>query len=94
MEFSYAVDSEKNTMIQITDLLLFVTRKYLEIENRYKDTSSTDVRNIFREFYRKVNDRLIYKRVQTETGRNSEYYNNFIHDICSLPTARWNSKTY
>jgi len=94
VEFSYAVDSEKNTMIQISDLLLFLTRKYLEIENGYKDTLSADVKNIFRDFYRKVNDRLIYKRIQTETGRNSEYYNKFIQDICSLPTARWNSKTY
>ena len=94
VEFSFPVDSEKNTMIQISDLLLYLTRKYLEIENGYKDDYSADVKNIFRDFYRKVNARLIYKRIQTETGRNSDYYNNFIQDICSLPTARWNSKTY
>jgi len=94
VEFSFPVDSEKNTMIQISDLLLYLTRKYLEIENDYKDDFSADVKNIFRDFYRKVNARLIYKRIQTETGRNSDYYNNFIQDICSLPTARWNSKTY
>ncbi len=94
VEFSYAVDSEKNTMIQISDLLLFLTRKYLEIENGYKASLPADVKNIFREFYRKVNDRLIYKRIQTEEGRNSEYYNTFIENICILPSARWNSKTY
>jgi hypothetical protein len=94
VEFSFPVDSEKNTMIQISDLLLYLTRKYLEIENGYKDDFSANVKNIFRDFYRKVNARLIYKRIQTETGRNSDYYNNFIQDICSLPTARWNSKTY
>ena len=94
VEFSFPVDSEKNTMIQISDLLLYLTRKYLEIENGYKDDFSANVKNIFRDFYRKVNVRLIYKRIQTETGRNSDYYNNFIQDICSLPTARWNSKTY
>ncbi len=94
VEFSFPVDSEKNTMIQISDLLLYLTRKYLEIENGYKDDYSADVKNIFRDFYRKVNARLIYKRIQTETGRNSDYYNNFIQDICSLPTARWNLKTY
>jgi hypothetical protein len=94
VEFSYAVDSEKNTMIQISDLLLFLTRKFLEIENGYKHTLSAETKNIFRDFYRKVNDRLIYKRTLLEEGRNSEFYNNFIENIASLPSARWNSKKY
>ncbi len=94
VEFSFPVDSEKNTMIQISDLLLFLTRKYLEIENGYKDDFPADVKDIFRAFYRKVNARLIYKRIQTESGRNSNYYNDFIQGVCSLPSARWNSKTY
>jgi hypothetical protein len=94
VEFSFPVDSEKNTMIQISDLLLFLTRKYLEIENGYKDDFLADVKNIFRAFYRKVNARLIYKRIQTESGRNSNYYNDFIQGVCSLPSSRWNSKTY
>lgn len=94
VEFSYPVDSEKNTMIQISDLLLFLTRKYLEIENGYRNEYSADLKNIFREFYKKVDDRLIYKRLQTEDGRNSAYYNSFIEGICSMPSARWKSKTY
>jgi hypothetical protein len=94
VEFSFPVDSEKNTMIQISDLLLYLTRKYLEIENGYKDNFSAEIKNIFRDFYKKINARLIYKRIQTETGRNSNYYNDFIASICSLPSTRWNSKTY
>ena len=94
VEFSYPVDSEKNTMIQISDLLLFLTRKYLEIENGYRNDYSADLKNIFREFYKKVDDRLIYKRIQTEEGRNSAYYNSFIEGVCSMPSARWKSKTY
>ena len=94
VEFSFPVDSGKNTMIQISDLLLFLTSKYLEIENGYKDDFPVDVKNIFRDFYKKVDDRLIYKRIQSETGRNANYYNDFIQSVCSLPSARWNSKTY
>ncbi len=93
-EFSFAVDSEKNTMIQISDMLLFLTRKYLEIENGYKDNLPSNVKNIFREFYRKINSRMIYKKIQKETGRNSDYYNRFINEISSLPTSRWNSRVY
>jgi hypothetical protein len=94
VEFSYPVDSEKNTMIQISDLLLFLTRKYLEIENGYRNEYSADLKNIFRDFYRKVDDRLIYKKIQLEHGRNSAYYNAFIQDICSTPSTRWKTKTY
>jgi hypothetical protein len=94
VEFSFAVDSEKNTMIQISDLLLFLTRKYLEIENGYKEALPSNVKNIFRDFYRKVNARLIYKKVQEESGRNSNDYNDFIKEISSTPSTRWNTKTY
>lgn len=93
-EFSFAVDSEKNTMIQLSDLLLFLTRKYLEIENGYKDTLSTNVKDVFRDFYRKINTRLIYRRVQQESGRYSNHYNDFIKDIACLPSVRWNSRSY
>ena len=50
-EFSIPMDSRKNSMIQISDLGLFVIRKFLEIESGYKDNYSTEVKNIFREFY-------------------------------------------
>jgi hypothetical protein len=94
VEFSYPVDSEKNTMIQLSDFLIFLTRKYLEIENGYKNEYSAKVKGIFRDFYKKVDDRLIFKKIQTEKGRNSEYYNNFIETISSNPTTRWRTRLY
>jgi hypothetical protein len=93
-EFSYPVDSKKNTMIQISDLLLFITRKYLEIENGYRDEYSPELKNIFRNFYKKVDARLIFKKTQPESGRGSESYNNFVDTICSKPNVRWRTKEY
>ncbi len=94
VEFSYPVDSRKNTMIQLSDMMLFLTRKYLEIEGGYRNEYPPAVKNIFREFYRKIDDRLIYKRLQTEEGRHSEHYNTFIENIATLPSARWRTKVY
>ena len=96
VEFSYPVDSRKNTMIQISDLMLFLTRKYLEIEAGYKDDYSRDLKNIFRDFYRKVDSRLIQigKTITSETGRNSQFYNNFMNEILVFPTRRWKTKEY
>jgi hypothetical protein len=94
VEFSYPVNSRKNTMIQLSDMMLFLTRKYLEIESGYRNTYPSEVKNIFRDFYRKIDDRLIFKRLQTETGRHSEYYNTFIENVASVPSARWRTKVY
>ncbi|MRI63398.1 DUF3800 domain-containing protein [Ornithobacterium rhinotracheale] len=94
-EFSFAVDSKRNTMIQISDLLLYLTRKYLEIENGYKDTMHSDIKNIFRDFYRKIDSRLIFKSIQKEeNGRNVKYYNDFIKEVSCLPNKGWNKKVY
>ncbi len=81
-------------MIQISDLIIFLIRKFLEVEGGYKESYSTAVKDIYRDFYRKIHDRLIYKKIVTESGRNSQYYNNFIKGVTTLPSARWKSKTY
>ncbi|MCX8523155.1 DUF3800 domain-containing protein [Chryseobacterium formosus] len=93
-EFSYAVDSKKNTMIQLSDLLLFLTKKYLEIENGYRDNYPIEVKNTFREFYRKIHNRTVCKSLIIEGNRGSATYDKFLNEIFSKPTLRWNSKNY
>jgi len=93
-EFSYAVNSKKNTMVQLSDLLLFLTKKFLEIENGYRDTYPAAVKNTFREFYKKIHNRQIFKNLVLEGNRNSRTYDDFLTNIYSKPSARWNSKTY
>ncbi len=96
VEFSYPVNSEKNLMIQFSDLFLFLTRKYLEIEAGYRDNYSSDLKNIFRDFYRKIDPRIIQigKTINLETGRNSQFYNDFIQNITVFPSRRWKTKEY
>lgn len=93
-EFSYAVNSSKNTMIQLSDLLLFLTKKYLEIENGYRNNYPVEVKNTFRDFYRKMHSRIISKSLTLENNRNSTTYDTFLTEIFSKPTSRWNSKAY
>ena len=63
VEFSHPVDSEKNTMIQLSDLTIFLIRKFLEIEGGYKESYSAEIKNIYRDFYDKIHSRLIYKKI-------------------------------
>lgn len=93
-EFSYPIDSRKNLMVQLSDLCIFLIRKFLEIENDYKNEFTPEVKEIFRGFYRKINARLITKTFLPESYRNARSYNELINAVISFPSTRWNSREY
>lgn len=93
-EFSYSVDSKRNVMIQLSDFLVFIIKKFLEIDNWYRNTYSSDIKNIYKNFYLKIDERLISKKIFLEEWRPNELYNNFLSTISSTPSTRWKSKTF
>ena len=93
-EFTYAVDSHKNPMIQISDLLCFVTKKFLEVDSGYRDQWKPEAKIAYRDLYAKVHKRLIKKDAITETGRNSQQYNDFIAAIGIWPRRNFKNHNY
>lgn len=93
-EFTYAINSRKNPMIQISDMICFLVRKYLEIDAGYKDTYPAEVKNIFRDFYRKIDERLQRKTIISESGRQLQFYNQFLSQILIWPSRNWRSTQY
>jgi hypothetical protein len=93
-EFTYAVDSHKNPMVQISDLICFITKKYLEIEAGYRDNWPVEAKTFYRDLYAKVHDRLIKKEALGETGRNSDQYNKFVSDIAVIPARNFKQKRF
>jgi hypothetical protein len=57
VEFSYPVDSIRHPMIQLSDLVIFLTRKFLECENGYRSNWPTEAKNFFAACYAKITDR-------------------------------------
>ena len=57
VEFSYPVDSVRHPMIQLSDLVIFLTRKFLECENGYRPGWSDEAKNFFAACYAKIIDR-------------------------------------
>ena len=94
VEFSFAVDSKKNTMIQLSDMLIYLTRKFIEIEHEYKSEMSAAVKEIFRGFYDKIHKRVIHKSILQDSGRKANTYNDFINEISCIPTRTWKSRKY
>lgn len=55
VEFSYPVDSARHPMIQISDLVIFLIRKFLEIDNGYKPNANP----LAIEFYARCFERIV-----------------------------------
>jgi hypothetical protein len=93
-EFTYAVDSHKNPMVQISDLICFVAKKYLEVDAGYRDGWSAEAKTFYRDLYIKVHDRLIKKEAIKEAGRYSDQYNAFVCEIGLWPTRNFKRRQF
>ena len=93
-EFSYPIDSVKNPMVQLSDLVCFVTKKYLGIENGYHDTYPAVAKSFYRDLYAIIDGRLIRKGHVPEEGRHAVDFNDFMKTITSKPKNGWKTRQY
>ncbi|MBM3299794.1 MAG: DUF3800 domain-containing protein [Deltaproteobacteria bacterium] len=89
VEFSYPLDSIKNPMVQLSDLVVFCTKKFLEIDNGYRNAYSPDAKRFYAECYALVHDRIRRKDLVDRQGRGMDQMNGFLREIQSKPVGRW-----
>lgn len=89
VEFSYAVDSQKNPMVQLSDLIVLCTRRFLEIEHGYRDSWPDIVKNFYGECYSKIHDRIAKKALISRQGRGLEELNTYLANIRCEPRRMW-----
>ena len=58
VEFSYPVDLKHHPLVQLSDVLIYLTKKFLECENGYRNTYKPAARNFFASCYDKICRRL------------------------------------
>jgi hypothetical protein len=58
VEFSYPIDSVRHPMIQVSDLVIFLTRKFLEVENGYRDAWLQEAKDFYAGCYDKIVGRV------------------------------------
>lgn len=93
-EFSYPVDSKKNSMVQISDLACFICKKFFGIESGYHNTYPQEVKTFYRDAYRIIHQRLIKKNYNKELGRYADAYNSLLDNVVPKPSYGWKSKKY
>ena len=89
VEFSYPVDSQKNPMVQLSDLVVFCAKKFLEIDNGYRDAYSQDAKRFYAECYVLIHDRIRRKDLVDRQGRGMDGMNGFLREIQSKPVGQW-----
>lgn len=88
VEFSYPVDSKKNPMIQLSDLITLCIRRFLEYEFEYK-TAPQEVKQFYAECFNIIDVRVRGKRLIERTGRNASQLNDYLVKIQSKPASLW-----
>lgn len=93
-EFTYAINSKQNPMVQISDMVCYLVKKFIEIEAGYRNNYNSETKNIFRNFYRLIDERLIRKSLITESGHQLQAFNVFMNEISLWPSRNWRTKQY
>jgi len=58
VEFSHSIDSLRHPVIQLSDLVIYTTRKFLECDNDYRPNWTAEARNFFASCYDRVQKRM------------------------------------
>src|SRR5680860_126748 len=61
VEFTYPVDSVRHPMVQVSGLVIFLVRKFLEMENEYRPGWPDEAQAFFAGCYAKIIDRVKWR---------------------------------
>lgn len=89
VEFSYAVDSYKNPMVQLSDLIVFCAKKFYEMESGYRNTWSAPAKLFFAECYSIIHDRIKKQALVQQEERGMSSLNEFLNQVRIIPRRQW-----
>lgn len=89
VEFSYPVDSKKNPMVQLSDLVCLCIRRFLEIELGYKNGVPDVVKQFYGECFNTIVKRVKSKSIIERKGRNLEKLTAYIEAVQAKPAVQW-----
>ena len=92
VEFSYPVDSRKNAMIQLSDLVALCIRRFLEVELGYKQSMPEIAKNFYAECYARLVARTKAKKLVERTGKNIDQLNSHLTSVRATPAVQWRRK--
>lgn len=89
VEFSYPIDSRKNPMIQLSDLVVLCIRRFLEIEKGYKPNTPAAVKTFYAECYKLIDKRVKSRSIIERNGRSLNHLNEHLSRCQCKPRTQW-----
>jgi hypothetical protein len=89
VEFSYSVDSKKNPMLQLSDVVIYCVKRFIEVEKGHRNNWSQETRNFYARCYALIRDRVARARRVERTGRNMDQLNTFLTTVRAEPRLQW-----
>ena len=89
VEFTYPVDSRKNPMVQLSDLVVFCAKKFLEVDGGYRDEYPDAAKQFFAQCYAIIHDRISRKSMVDRDGRGMDAVNTLLSAIQASPRGQW-----
>ena len=89
VEFSYPVDSKKNAMIQISDLVVYCAKRFIEIESGHRDEWSDEIKQFYATCYGVIDGRVKRKRLVARGGPAFKSLNQHLKRVRAEPKRNW-----
>lgn len=89
VEFSHSVDSLRHPLIQLSDLVIYTTRKFLECDNGYKPDWSKEARNFYASCYKRVQGRVWRKNLIEVSGEEEKKAHSLLKLCQSTHVGQW-----
>jgi hypothetical protein len=89
VEFSYSIDSRKHPMIQMSDLVVFCLKKFLEVDQGHGDAWPDVAKQFFAQCYDRIHPRLIRTKLMDQAGVHARRVNPVLRAAAVFPRPRW-----
>jgi hypothetical protein len=89
VEFSYPVDSVRHPMIRVSDLVIFLVRKFLAMDNGYRPNWPLAAKSFYAGCYDRIIDRVKWKTLIGVAGAEQVAPSAILQAVHSTHRNRW-----
>lgn len=91
-EFSYPVDSRKNPMVQMSDLVVYCARRFLELDSGHHPKWPDEAKLFYAKSYAIIDDRVVKKSLVARPGSGSKDFDRYLQEVRAAPTRGWKKR--
>lgn len=92
VEITYPVDSKRNPMIQISDLVIYCIRRFLELDAGYREDWPDEAKAFYAECYDRLSGRVARTTLVERGGRAVKRLNEYMGEVECAPEGHWRKR--